>query len=289
MKLHIYLICKRKQLFYEDSVLDGNYYKTRFYYLDDNHNKQFIGIIHPLTIKINNYKNGIYDIDWNGTNKQIGDLCMSSLVFQCWYANNKENLDKHFITDLEVMYIGQCFGRKTNRTIDYRLKHNHTKLKKISANASNEEIVIVGINIRCSVMSSSQVVSPKSCIKAPTVADLSSLQQQAQKRISAGQEITVCEAALISYFKPNLNIEYKKTFPSKDFKSTKELYNTNFGFSSFAINLDDDKTNTKGFRLFSQHIQCIKSTHLNSFQLSNTNEIEELFSPLYYVIKNQQQ
>jgi hypothetical protein len=57
----------------------------------------------------------------------------------------------------------------------------------------------------------------------------------AKQRISEGKNITIFEASAIKYFKPALNKEYKLTFPSQDFASYKEIYDTNFNYISLTI------------------------------------------------------
>ena len=39
-KYHIYVVCKRKKLFFESSEVDGVFCKTTLYYLNDKHEKE---------------------------------------------------------------------------------------------------------------------------------------------------------------------------------------------------------------------------------------------------------
>jgi hypothetical protein len=38
-KFHIYLVCKRKKIYFQESLIDGEFGLTTLYYLDDNHKK----------------------------------------------------------------------------------------------------------------------------------------------------------------------------------------------------------------------------------------------------------
>lgn len=88
---------------------------------------------------------------------------------------------------------------------------------KIKNNDIGTSIVTVGPNTKNSTIESLQYVVSK-----------------ASKRITEGQEITVFEASLIKYFQLALNKEYKETFPSLDFTSYNEIFETDFNYSAMA-------------------------------------------------------
>jgi hypothetical protein len=278
---HIYLVCKRKKIYFEDTVSEKDCNKTRFYFLDDKHNKEHIGIIFPKSIKINSFQDGFYDVDWNGKNQKINHLQMVSLVFGCWYNNKNQSIDP-YVTDLEVLYIGQAFGRTEKKTIDYRIS-NHDKVQKIALEilkkGTNEEVVIVGLKIQCHDLATS-LVKCKSNVQRPTGEDLLQLSKKAKKRVSEGQEITIFEASLIRYFQPELNKEYKENFPSKDFTSISEIYNTDFDYSSMSID-----TKSINIRIYSKHKPERKFIHLQHYRLTMQIEKETLFEYLYELDK----
>jgi hypothetical protein len=176
------------------------------------------------------------------------------------------------------MYIGQAFGRTETKTIDYRIS-NHDKVQKIALDildkGTNEEVLIIGLKIKTNDLGTS-IVTVDSDTEAPTIESIEELAKKASKRITEGQEITVFEASLISYFKPQLNIEYKETFPSKDFKSTDELYETDFNYSAMAVD-----TRPIGVRVFSNHINEYKYLHYQHFPLDTKSDKETLFEYLY--------
>ena len=53
--------------------------------------------------------------------------------------------------------------------------------------------------------------------------------------LSIKQQITLAEAAMIKYFKPHYNFEYKSIFPSQKHKSYNECYNLDFNAITFTI------------------------------------------------------
>jgi hypothetical protein len=237
-KYHIYIVCKRKKVFFESSEIEGEFCKTTLYYLDDKHEKKFLRYKHPNTLIINDFQNGYYDVDLNGQkNLKIRDFLMISNF--CYLENDiiGNSVEKPLPSDLEVLYIGQAFGRTERKTIDYRIS-NHDKVQKIALDildkGSNEEVLIIGLKIKNNDLGTS-IVTIDSKTKAPTIKDLQDLGAKASKRITEGQEITVFEASLIKYFHPVLNTEYKETFPSPDFTSYDEIFETDFNYSAMTI------------------------------------------------------
>ncbi|GAA0189250.1 hypothetical protein GCM10009122_49190 [Fulvivirga kasyanovii] len=115
-------------------------------------------------------------------------------------------------------------------------------------------------------------LSKASGLKKVTVEDLKKLQKSASQRIPEGQELTVFEASLINYFQPEYNKEYKESFPSPDFKSYEEIYNTDFDYSH--VTLD---TYPVASRLFSNEVLERKYVHSKHFPLESNHDKKTLF------------
>jgi len=276
-KYHIYLICKRKKIFFETTFSDGDFNKTILYWLDDRHNKQILPYIHPKAFKINFLKDGYYNVNNNVVNG--GFMRDYELI------NYFSFLDKDMIgttqpnplpSDLEVMYIGQAFGRTKTKKIDYRLE-NHDKIQKIAIDilnkGSNEEVLIIGLKIEVKDLATS-ILTIDSSTKAPTLSELIELQKKASLRIPEGQEITMFEASLIRYFQPRLNTEYKGTFPKRHI-SYEDIFNTNFDYSAMEIN-----TSPTLCRIYSEKIQERKYIHSQHYPLTSKSEKESFFEYL---------
>lgn len=273
-KYHIYLICKRKKMHLDKWDVDdkGNTLVT-LYCLDDNHNKKYIGYRNK-DIRINKYKDGFYYITYMGKDLEIRDFL---LINNFCYSGNDFMGDKtleSLPSDLEVMYIGQAFGRNKNRTLDYRLK-NHEKIQQIAldiaSNGTNEEVLAIGVtakenDLSMSAFNGCNIVSP------PTKKDLYDLYHSAKKRPSEGQKLTLFEASLISYFQPKLNTEYKKSFPAPDFKSYDEIYDMDFDFISFALTTGE----TVFSRLFSEKITNRLYIHHGKYWLHSNDQNKSL-------------
>jgi hypothetical protein len=229
-KYHIYLICKRKKIHFESSEeKDGVGYTTLFY-LNDKFEKEYLYYKHSLTeLRINEVKDGYYNVD---TNLHKGVLVRDYLMINnfAFLLDDivGESVKTPLPSDLEVMYIGQAFGRTETKKIDYRIA-NHDKIQKIALDilnkSSNEEVLIIGVKVETNDLSTS-IVTINSKTERPTLESILQLRDKAVKRITEGQEITVFEASLIKYFQTNLNTEYKETFPSQPSHRCKHICNS---------------------------------------------------------------
>jgi hypothetical protein len=278
-KYHIYLICKRKKIHFESSEeRDGVGYTTLFY-LNDKFEKEYLYYKHSLAeLRINEVIDGYYNVD---TNLHKGVLVRDYLMINnfAFLLDDivGESVKTPLPSDLEVMYIGQAFGRTETKKIDYRIA-NHDKIQKIALDilnkSSNEEVLIIGVKVETNDLSTS-IVTINSKTERPTLESILQLRDKAAKRITEGQEITVFEASLIKYFQTNLNTEYKETFPSPDFKSYKEIYETDFDYSAMTID-----TRPVAVRIYSQHIKERKYIHSQHFPLTTESEKKSLFEYL---------
>lgn len=278
-KYHIYLICKRKKIHFESSEEKDDVGYTTLFYLNDKFEKEYLYYKHSLTeLRINEVKDGYYNVD---TNLHKGVMVRDYLMINnfAFLLDDivGESVKTPLPSDLEVMYIGQAFGRTETKKIDYRIA-NHDKIQKIALDilnkSSNEEVLIIGVKVETNDLSTS-IVTINSKTERPTLESILQLRDKAAKRITEGQEITVFEASLIKYFQTNLNTEYKETFPSPDFKSYKEIYETDFDYSAMTID-----TRPVAVRIYSQHINERKYINSQHFPLTTESEKKSLFEYL---------
>jgi hypothetical protein len=278
-KYHIYLICKRKKIHFESSEEKDSIGYTTLFYLNDKFEKEYLYYKHSLAeLKINEVKDGYYNVD---TNLYKGVLVRDYLMINNFAFLVDDILGESVKTplpsDLEVMYIGQAFGRTETKKIDYRIA-NHDKIQKIALDilnkSTNEEVLIIGIKVETNDLTTS-IVTINSKTERPTLESILQLRDKAAKRITEGQEITVFEASLIKYFQTNLNTEYKETFPSHDFKSYKEIYETDFDYSVMTID-----TRPVAVRIYSQQVKERKYIHSQHFPLTTESEKRSLFEYL---------
>lgn len=176
-------------------------------------------------------------------------------------ANSRTTLTNE--TDLEVLYIGQGFGRDGKRLAVDRLTA-HSTLQRILAESAEEnpcdEILLLMFrfeharNIISSAGDSS--VEPSASGEEESV----HLKQSGNITLDRKSRINLAEAALINYFKPKYNIVHKDSFiveKNKKLKTLKKLFSLDLSALIVEIN-----TSNFGSKLFTRHRQASKQEDL---------------------------
>lgn len=279
-KYHVYMICKRKKMFFESSrILEDGQTETTLYWLNEKHDNQYQKVISISGVKINAVQDGYYNIDYQGhSGIQIKEPLMVNSFFFLGQDVIGTSVADPLPSDLEVMYVGQAFGRTSTKKIDYRLA-NHDKIQKIALevlnSGSNEEVLIIGIKVETNDIATS-FVNLGADNSTFTLENAMKLRNKAEMRVSDGQQITIFEASLISFFQPKWNTEYKSSFPSPDFDSYDEIYETEFDYSGLTVDTFPVRA-----RVFSAHIPERKYLHHHYFPLKEKASKKTLFEFLY--------
>ena len=128
--------------------------------------------------------------------------------------------------DYKIVYIGQSFGKNGERIAVDRLI-SHSTLQRVLSDCQSK---YSDYNVRILLMNF-QHDYQIDCIHSESVdTGLASASQ-----ISENQIINLTEAALINYFKPEYNKNYKLSFPNPKHISYQELYD--FGYTELALDL----------------------------------------------------
>jgi hypothetical protein len=277
-KCHVYILAKRKKIYFDELLNNEDGSQTiKAYTLSEKHEQIPLSVAVPSTLLIHGYENGFFHID-EGENKDLHfrDFGLYNYLYRLIKDPIGESVKEPIPTDFEVMYIGQAYGRKVDRTIDYRLT-NHEKVQKIAleilSKGSNEELLVFGITVGSNDMTTG--MSVRDTENTFSREKMLELFNTARQRITEGQTITVFEASLIKYFKPDLNKEYKETFPSQDFKSYDEIYQTSFNYISLTLD-----GLTVYARLFSKAVPERKYIHTSIHSLATNEEKKSLFDYL---------
>ena len=151
-----------------------------------------------------------------------GTLIDSSLV--------QNNFDLP-ILDYEILYIGQAYGNDGKRTAIDRLSSHETLQKIYTHSLSHNPDSDIWIMLTHFVQDSILISAGSDLIKV-NEKDIKTEEEKAEHffknqgfSISEKQKINFTEAALIRYFQPKYNIEFKDSFPSTKHKSYSECYN----------------------------------------------------------------
>jgi hypothetical protein len=279
-KINIYLICKRKKIFFNPEEISSNKSLSGLYYLDDNHEKIDINIPKEANVKINSLENGFFNVDQKEEKGiVVKDFLFINKMFQLVNDPIGNSLQANLPSDLEVMYVGQTYGRNGSNKIDRRLE-NHKKIQKIALDilhkGSNEDILIIGISTSVFFHNTTIIAGNISLLNSEILNSKKRSNETRSYTITGCQELTIFEAALINYFKPEFNKEYKNSFPSSSFKSYEDLYKQDLDY--FMVLLD---TFSIKCRLFSKFIQDRQYIHTTDFSLESSNKKESFFEFLY--------
>ena len=136
-------------------------------------------------------------------------------------------LSEKGLIGFEVLYIGQAYGREGNRRALDRLKA-HSTLQKISLKGIPEDKRLSILMLE--IAQNNQIIT--------MINPSAQLDEQSDVRIKAGidklfeanepEQITLFEAGLIRYFRPEFNIEFKESFPSTRMKVLNDCYDKDF-------------------------------------------------------------
>lgn len=148
------------------------------------------------------------------------------------------------LQDLEVLYIGQAYGKKGQRTAIQRLS-SHSTLQRILSDIAEEEphmeiiIALYKFEFSRNMVHFDGQESPIYQDKEDDV----HYRKILNEKITRNMEISIVEAALIRYFQPVYNIVYKYGFPSEKQKILKKLYSLDFLSLIVEVNTDEFKIN----------------------------------------------
>lgn len=171
--------------------------------------------------------------------------------------------------NFEVKYIGQAYGKDGSRNaVDRLLKHE--TLQEISLRGVPEGYRLSLLLL--AVQPNNQVITRMS--------PFAKNQNDGDARIKLGldklhntseiERISLYEAALIRYFYPEFNVEFKDSFPSTNLKILQDCYAKDFTLVIAEINFDD-----LPFRIWSKSI-APRLYHIAKFDL-HKDEARRMF------------
>lgn len=136
----------------------------------------------------------------------------------------------------EVLYVGQAFGREGDRDAMRRLGNHETLQKILAVGATDfpdDEISIVTFAF------DEPRVYTITDDRSPAEDGLDHLRNIMENPLSKAEQVSLIEAGLIRYFKPEYNNKLKETFPSDGQKLLARLYATDIAGLVVEINTED--------------------------------------------------
>lgn len=266
---HIYMICSRPKIRIANQGLAINKetYKITFEKHYFNHVEQETYVhknIHNFySYELNNSGSRIIVKDKNGNIITDGK---SSLLYPFSIPEYDD------VLDLKVLYVGQAFGENGKRLVSDRLI-SHSTLQKIYADAlennPTDDIWIIMWQFKPYYISlmGAGIINPVIDLEQ----SIDNYYKVMDSDIPFDQQITITEAALIKYFSPIYNKEYKTTFPDKSHSSYEICYSLDFNSASFELD-----TNSIVTRLYSDTV-APELIHIGKFFLHNNEERRDMF------------
>lgn len=267
---HIYMICSRPKITLKQNsvVISEESYSLTFviHYIDhtDEETYTFENKLGIHSYELNKSGNRI---KFSNSKGKIVSEGKTALIYPFCITQYKD------VLDLKVLYIGQAFGKKGERLAADRLI-SHDTLQQIYAKAMdenpNEDIWIIMWQFKPYIISMMGAITSGSQIDFDN--SMRNYNRIIGTDISLDQQITITEAALIKYFSPIYNTEYKTTFPSASHSSYDECYKLDFNNACFELDTISIAT-----RLYSDEIEP-NDYHVKSFFLHNEEERRNMFN-----------
>jgi hypothetical protein len=152
-------------------------------------------------------------------------------------------------SNFEVKYIGQAYGKGGSRSaMDRLLKHE--TLQKIALKGAPDGYRITLLLL--SVQPNNQLITVMNPFAKDTGHGTERIKQGLNKLFNTteAERISLYEAALIRYFYPDFNKEFKDSFPSTNLKILRDCYDKDFSAVIAEICIDD-----LPFTLWSENVE----------------------------------
>lgn len=176
------------------------------------------------------------------------------------------------ILDYEVLYIGQAYGKNGKRTALERLS-SHETVQKIYTHSLTQnpdsDIWILLTNFSQQSMLFASGTNLINVSKEDSKIDYKKGQYFFKNNgiiLTEKQKINFTEAALIRYFQPKYNIEFKDSFPSSRHKSYAECYALDI--KALTIELDTSENTRK---IFTEKTERTHS-HIKMFEFNSDED-----------------
>lgn len=215
---------------------------------------------------LSEYPHNLYEIRDRKTGESISRGKVALLAALAGFAHQS-------ILDLEVLYVGQSYGVEGARTAPARLMQ-HSTLQKIYAEAvmrsPDQEIWLTLWSFKAPTL----LISIDGHAQASPISDPEDdvhIDSITNATVSEQQIINFTEAALIRYFQPPYNYEYKNSFPSPAHITYLQCYDLDLNAVGFQFD-----TSKLLCRLWS-HAAKPRCDHSASFLLNSAADRKDMF------------
>jgi len=267
---HVYMICSRPRITIKPKSIKITKNKYSFTFV-----KHF-----PKKVT---YEKCEFENKYNFRTYELSDSCNNIYVF-----NEKGDTVSHGKTsllyplcinkyddvlDLNILYIGQAFGRNGQRLASERLL-SHSTLQSIYSDFSDKKPTdeIWFILWQFAPYYISMLGAPTKDAKIGFDESYEQFEKVLGESIPIDQKVTITEAILIKHFNPIYNKEYKTTFPKNYHSSYNFCYQLDLNSACFEL-----ETRDLFARLYSEQIRP-DFFHFGMFSLHSEDERKNVFN-----------
>lgn len=177
--------------------------------------------------------------------------------------------------DLEVLYVGQSFGKYGTRQAQDRLL-DHSTLQTIYSEAitayPDQEVWLMLWSLSWQMITS--IDGRWNQYEASNEEDEAHASKVASQEFTAQQMINFTEAAMIRYFQPRFNVKYKNKFPSPAHATYPECYDMDLNSLVVEMNTEDMMA-----RLYTESVKS-EWHHIAHYNFHSKEERRDMFTAL---------
>ena len=276
---HIYFIIKRPRV----SFIPDTFNLTEEF-LEIDYQFQEKGVVKKYHFKTSNVINTTnaslicdypyteYKIVNNNSNQIVANgLVAAQLNYAYYYLEDPSFLD------CNILYIGQAFGKDGNRNALDRIQ-SHSTLQLIYSEAIRKNpddeiwICLLSFEQACFTVLDGHTKFSEEEREKDEKTYKDTFWKINYEGLDEGQKINFTEAALIRYFQPPYNKEYKDTFPTKTHTSYSECYDLDINSICFEMETSD----SIHCKFYSSTVER-NSLHMATFLLHSPEERRMFF------------
>lgn len=180
---------------------------------------------------------------------------------QYCYQNN-------IVYELEVLYVGQAFGKNGEKTAQERLK-NHSTLQKILTDyfVNNRDKTLFALLMEMTDQHHLSMDGITDTYQKSDEEDLAHMEQVLKAQHTYRQIINITEAAIINYFKPEYNTNFIDNFPSDTHAGYKTYFDLDYNL--LVVELDMELDNFPQIVLYTKHNKINNPWEFIEYKLYN--------------------
>lgn len=236
---HIYFIlsCDKIFIFPDSITTDEKSISLRLYKIDRGKNSNLQDVKFSLAKDINHRELKI-DCSYPYTNLNVQLASGQEVCVDAQAILNYGKIGNNWI--LNVLFVGQSYGRQGSRMAQDRLK-SHSTLQKIltdyNVKRPDKRIYILLLEI-CPILNTVMDGIHRGSVSEED--EDTHFFNVFANPLKMEQIINVTEAALINYFKPEYNVNFVDNFPDNEHKGYSQYFDLDYNSISVELDIDFD-------------------------------------------------